>query len=118
MRTTVLFSLLLLLIVAGCNRQPQQQAATQSEYQLDYPIEEIMEHIIMPNADLLWGSVETSVSEKGVDEKIPRTNDDWDHVKHYAVTIVEATNLLLMPGRVVARPGAKAEAPGDLEPEQ
>ena len=118
MRTLGLFCLLFVLMIAGCNRQPQQPAAAQPEYQLDYPIEEVMEHIIMPNADLLWGSVETSVSEKGVDEKIPRTKDDWDRVQHYSVTLVEATNLLLMPGRRVARAGAKAESPGDLAPEQ
>ena len=116
MRTIALFSLLLVFLTPGCNRPPQQPPPP--EYQVDYPIAEIMEHIIMPNADALWSSVQTTVTLKGIDEKVPRTNDDWDKVRHYAVTIVEATNLLLMPGRHVDRPGVKAEDASELAPEQ
>ena len=76
-----------------------------------------MGHIIMPNADLLWGSVATNVTAKGVEEIVPRTEDDWERVRNYAVTIVEATNLLLIPGRHVAPPGAKAADVSELAPE-
>src|SRR5262245_44434744 len=106
MRT--IFSILIVLMLGACNRPPAAPPAP--EFKLDYPIAEIMEHIVMPNADALWGSVETNVTEKGVDEKVPRTDDDWDKVRHYAVTLIEATNLLLMPGRHVDEPGAKPQA--------
>jgi hypothetical protein len=57
--------------------------------------------------------------KRRVDEKVPRTDDDWDKVRHYAVTIAEATNLLLMPGRHVDEPGAKPQdAATELTPEQ
>ena len=75
-----------------------------------------MGHIIMPNADLLWGSVATNVTAKGVEEIVPKTEEDWERVRNYAVTIVEATNLLLIPGRHVAPPGAKAADVSELEP--
>ena len=77
-----------------------------------------MEHIVMPNADLLWSSVETNVTAKGIEEVYPRTEDDWERVRNYAVTLVEATNLLLIPGRRVAPPGAKAADASELSPEQ
>jgi hypothetical protein len=109
-----------LLVLTGCSRQSQQPAAALvPEYQLTYSIEEVMEHVIMPNADAFWTSVQTISSEKGIQEIVPRTDDDWDKVRHHAVTLVEATNLLLMPGRRVAEPGAKPEPGGtDLPPEQ
>ena len=115
MKTFVCFSCLLALTLAGCRQQPVQQ---QPDYQVDYPIAEIMEHVVMPNADLLRKSVETTSTDKGLEEKFPRTSDEWDTVRHYAVTVVEATNLLLMPGRHVDRPGVKAEGPDELAPEQ
>src|SRR5262245_52344612 len=120
MRKPGLSFCVLLVVLTGCNRQPQQPAAAPApEYQLGYSIEEVMEHVIMPNADGLWTSVQTISSEKGIQEIAPRTDDEWDKVRHHAVTLVEATNLLLMPGRRVAEPGAKPE-PGstDLPPEQ
>ena len=119
MRSIGLFSLLLVLMLAACNRQPAQPAPPAPEYNLDYPIEEIMEHIIMPTADALWNSVQTNVTAKGIEEKAPHTDDDWDKVRHYAVTMVEATNLLIMPGRKVAAAGDKSQNPGiELEPEK
>ena len=47
----------------------------------------------------------------------PRTDEEWAKVRHAAMTVVEATNLLIMPGREVARPGEKSQNPGiELEP--
>ncbi len=40
-------------------------------------------------------------------------------MRHGAVTLMEAANLLMIPGRRVARPGEKSETPGvELEPEE
>ena len=38
-------------------------------------------------------------------------------VRHGAITLTEASNLLMVPGRHVARPGEKSDTPGvELEP--
>lgn len=118
MRTIGLFSLLMVLILSGCNSAPQQPAAAAPEFKPTFPIQEVMGHVIMPAADGLWSSVETNVTSKGVEEVQPRTEDEWEHVRNYAVTLVEATNLLLIPGRHVAEPGAKAADVSELSPEQ
>src|SRR5437879_10765845 len=46
------------------------------DYKPTFPIEEVMGHIIMPSADKLWGSVATTVSAKGVEEIVPKTDED------------------------------------------
>ena len=119
MRSIGLFCLLVVvLILSGCNSQSAKPAASTPDYKPTFPIEEVMGHIIMPSADKLWGSVATTVSAKGVEEIVPKTDEDWETVRNYAVTIVEATNLLLMPGRRVAAPGKTEADKSELPPEQ
>jgi len=118
-RTTCLICLLMALILAGCSAQPAAKPAPPApEYKATFPIEEIMGHIIMPNADLLWGSVATTVTAKGVEETVPKTEEDWERVRNYAVTLAEATNLLLIPGRRVAEAGKKKADAAELSPEE
>ena len=56
---------------------------------------------------------------EGTERKAPRTDDDWKALRRHAVALAEASNLLLIPGRHVARPGEKPEdARVDLQPEE
>jgi len=88
-------------------------------YIAQFSIEEIMESIVMPSAQAIWDAVAVDVTEKGTIEKKPQTEEDWEKLRWEAVTLVEATNLLIVPGRRAAHPGAKSENPGaELEPEQ
>src|SRR5438067_7635808 len=118
MRSILLSSLLVFLLLSGCNAQSAKPATPAPDYKPTFPIEEVMGHIVMPNADNLWGSVATTVSAKGVQEIVPTTDEDWETVRNYAVTIAEATNLLLMPGRRVAAPGKKEADKSELSPDQ
>ena len=119
MRSIGLFSLLAVLILSGCNAaQPEKPAQPAPDYKPTFPIEEVMGHIVMPNADKLWGSVATTVSAKGIEEIVPKTDEDWERVRDYAVTIAEATNLLLIPGRHVAEQGKQAADKSELSPDQ
>jgi hypothetical protein len=119
MRIIGLFSVLIVLMLSGCNTAPEQPAAPPPpQFKPTISIAEIMEHVIMPNADLLWGSLETNVTVKGIEEKMPRTDEDWERVRNYAVTLVEATNLLLVPGRRVEDPGGPAHDPSELTGDQ
>jgi hypothetical protein len=75
--------------------------------------------VIDPSADVVWLSVTTVVDDKGMVETKPITDADWTRVRHGAVALMEAANLLMMPGRRVARPGETSETPGvELEPEE
>jgi cytochrome c556 len=98
--------------VAACGARPAQ------DYQPSATLKEIMESTIDPNATAVWQAVATTVDESGTHEKFPQTDDEWETLREHTITLMEATNLLLIPGRHIARPGEKAEDPlTDLSPE-
>src|SRR5687768_14953478 len=77
-----------------------------------------MTSVIDPEADVLWNSVATIVTASGTEEREPRTDEEWATLRRSAIQLVEATNLLRVPGRQVARPGEKSENPRiELQPE-
>jgi hypothetical protein len=97
----------------------QQNSASAAENQPVYSsIKELMDSIIDPSADGLWNAVGTVVDkDAGVQEAIPRTEEEWHDVRRAAVRIIEGANLLMMPGREAAPAGTKSETPGvELEP--
>jgi hypothetical protein len=61
--------------------------------------------VVDPSADVLWESVAVVSTEKGTEERKPRTDEEWAKVRAHAITLIEAANLLMIPGRKVAQPG-------------
>lgn len=104
------------LVASGCGAR--EEPPPQPAYRPTATIKDIMDSVIDPNADVLWNSVATIVSVTGTEEREPRTDEEWATVRRSAIQLVEATNLLRIPGRQVARPGEKSENPKvELEPE-
>jgi hypothetical protein len=82
-------------------------------------VKELMESIVDPSADALWGAVGTVVDKEGIHESLPKTPEEWLDLRRAAVRIIEGCNLLMMPDREAAPAGTKSEAPGvELEPAQ
>ncbi len=112
-----------LIIAAACSAPPPPAAQAPAKsadpgFRKTATIKDIMDSMVDPSADYLWDSVSTIVTRKGVDERRPRTDEDWKKVRRAAITLIEATNLLIMDGRLVAKPGEKSENPGiELSPE-
>jgi hypothetical protein len=80
-------------------------------------IKDLMESIIDPSADVLWGAVRTVVDNEGTHETFPKTQEEWLELRRAAVRIIEGGNLLMMRGREGAPVGTKSEVPGvELEP--
>lgn len=99
---------------AACRTSPVDPPP---EYTTTATIKDIMMSIVDPSADVVWESVKTVVGPDGSHDVAPHTDEEWLEVRKGAVRLAEATNLLMMPGRDVARPGEKSEAPGaELEP--
>jgi hypothetical protein len=111
MRTSLLFCLIagLALFSAACT-------GPEPQYRTDATVKDIMDSVVDPNADYLWDSVSTDSTIKGVIEKAPKTDEDWKEVRRHAVSLMEAMNMLQIPGRPVARPGEKASDPRVEEP--
>ena len=123
MRTfaSLVFASILLLLAGACAQQQpaaQPQSAA-SKLETTATIKDIMDSMVEPNADFVFDSVETIIDAKGEHNKLPRTDDEWKAVRRAAVTVMEATNSLRVPGRRVAQAGEKADDPKvELGPEQ
>jgi len=104
-------------IVFACSApKPAEPAA---EIAPVFTIREIMQSMVQPRADTLWNAVSTEVTEKGPKTNAPHNDEEWATIRHEAVTLAEAMNLILMPGRKVAKPGEQAKDPKvELTPEQ
>jgi hypothetical protein len=80
-------------------------------------IKDVMESMIDPSADTLWGAAGTVIDKQGTQDLSPKTQEQWLDVRRAAVRIIEGANLLMMPGREAAPAGTKSEVPGvELEP--
>ena len=78
-----------------------------------------MRWMVDPAADGVWDAVVTVGTVDGIKTTQPETDDDWRALRRHAITLVEATNLLLIDGRRVAGSESHSELPGiDLEPEE
>jgi len=113
-----------LVSASACRRADQPAAAAavpaapaQPTYIPDATVKELMVNIVDTSADVVWLSVTTEVNEKGIVDTRPRNDEEWLKVRQGAITLAEAANLLMIPGRHVARAGEKSETPGiELEP--
>jgi hypothetical protein len=106
----------LMMLGTGCTTPAPQQPAL--NFKTELTIQDIMDSVIDPSADYIWESVSTVVNDKGITDKAPSTDEEWREERRHAVLLMEAANLLKIPGRAVARPGARSTAPGiEEEPE-
>lgn len=115
-------SCLACLVFVACQKPGTQAAGSQADQATQVPVatvKDLMLAIIDTNADVVWESVSSVSNEKGLIETRPQTDEDWMKVRHGALALAEGANMLMIPGRRVARPGEKSETPGvELEPEE
>lgn len=62
-------------------------------------VKQLMISIVDPAADVLWDSVGTVISEEGVDEWYPKTDEEWAAVQNSAIVLMESGNLLMIGER-------------------
>ena len=77
---------------------------------------ELMQSIVAPSAQGLWDSVGRVSDAKGTRDLEPKSAEEWAAVRRHAVSLMESTNLLLIPGRHVAREGQQTLKADDAEP--
>lgn len=99
----------LFLGLAACGQQ-QQAAQTEapkpeSPFRPVATIQDLMDAEVDASADFLWASVGFVSTAKGTEDKSPKTDAQWQTVRHHALILIEAANLLVMDGRIVAAEG-------------
>jgi len=64
-------------------------------------IKQIMKGIVAPAATAVFNSVGTTVSAKGIEEKAPANDEEWEALGNSAAALIESGNLILMGPRAV-----------------
>lgn len=104
------------VLLAGCAPKPAAEGAISTAgapaLKPVASVLDLMLDTIDANADALWESVATVSTREGIEERQPRTAEEWKKVRFQALAIVEGANLLMMDGRVVAHPGQQLDEPG------
>lgn len=93
----------LLCACAPKSPAPASEAAAAPPFHVVTNVKQTMNWIIEPNADVLWDSVGTIITEKGREELLPQTEEEWEAVRGAAAVIAESGNLLMMDGRAFDR---------------
>ncbi len=94
---TLLVLLSLVATHAACSDAPAQAQAP-TRYSAD-SVERLMVGRIEPAADHIWDSVSSTISFEGIDERFPRTDQEWAAVRRSALTLAEAGKLLATGNR-------------------
>ena len=138
---SLIFVVCVAVAVGSCQSNqpaPAAPAVDQPPYTTTATVKDIMLHIIDPAwraaqrpappapstrmsvSRLSMGdSVATVIDKGGIHETMPKTDEEWFKVRSGLIMMIEGSNLLMIPGRKVARPGEKSETPGvELEPSE
>jgi hypothetical protein len=114
-------SVLLAAGLTACNQQPAQPAATAAAagpaFNTDISIDEIMEAVIMPTTDSIWKATQVDLTPQGEKVTAPTKDEEWLALRHQAVTLAVATNLLMIPQLKINKdPESTKHADGELPP--
>ena len=80
-------------------------------------IRELMDDVVDPSADGLWGSVGVVRTRSSTIHRAPRTAEEWASVRRQAITLAESANLLIIEPRRATPKGTLA-GEGELSPEE
>ena len=106
-----------LALLAACSQSRAPEPIAQP-FRPTASIQELMQTIIDPSADAVWDAVSSETGPQGIEEHQPRSEAEWLAVRRHALTLVEGSNLLLVPGRAVSHGGKgleDAHVPGILD---
>jgi hypothetical protein len=103
-------------LLPNCAGAPASPAASEGDPTPILSVKELMEHIVDPFADWIFDAAVVDISDKGVIETKPLTDEDWLKVERGALILAESANLLKMPRAIVpAGDPSLSNAPGGPE---
>ena len=93
------------LVLAACGQSKESpapaRAAAAPPFHTTLTTKQLMSWIIDPNAVAIWNSVGSITTEKGTEEKHPKTDEEWSTYRNAAAMLIESGNLLMLDGRAV-----------------
>ena len=94
-RNLTLFAALGLL--AACSKAPQQSDAGAPQYLKVHSVQQLMQQVVDPEAQVYWHAVQYVSDDKGEHEIVPTTDEEWQTTRTAAATVAEMGNLLMTP---------------------
>lgn len=99
------------LLVVACSPQKSGEKAAQpkagapvqlsplARLNTDLPMDEFMGHVVDPASFVYWKGSGDEISAKGDRKLAPTTEEGWENLESAAATLIEAGNMLQLPGR-------------------
>ena len=94
MRANLPGAIAIALFLCGCRAAPAPPP-----FRAVADIKQLMNSVIDPAADVIWGSVGTVVSAEGTEERAPKTDEEWAAVLNSAFVMTESGNLMMIGSR-------------------
>lgn len=84
------------LLLAGCGGS---EPGSDTPYKPTTEMIDMMNWIMDPAADVIWGNSGWEITAEGERELFPQNDQEWEQLVHASAMISESGNLLMMPGR-------------------
>jgi hypothetical protein len=78
---------------------PTASQTVQPKYNTNLPTDELMAHVVDPASFVYWKGAGTEETAKGTRNLAPTTEEGWEALESGAATLIEAGNMLQLPGR-------------------
>ena len=85
-------------LLAACNQKPPAPAAGAVKFDNSLNVTEVMGHMIDPGAFMYWKGSGEEVTEAGVKDLSPTTEEGWETLVSGATIVAQAGNVLQLPG--------------------
>jgi len=89
------------LVIAGARPGAGASAVEAAPIEPVATVKQIMQGIMQPSALAVFNSVGTIITAAGVEEREPKTDEEWAVVGSHAAAMIESANLLRMDGRAI-----------------
>ncbi len=99
MRILLLAALAAPLLLACHSPAPPPAPGSEVVFETTTSVKELMGWMIDPAAGALWAATGSEVTAEGTRDFAPTTDEDWNRLRMYAVTVAESGNLLMLPQR-------------------
>lgn len=95
-------SILLAAQVFACSSPASAPPATPAsalwgDFKPVVSVKELMKYMIDPVADNIFNAVGTVITSKGMEDREPKTDEDWEKIKVGAISLAEGAYLLKVP---------------------
>lgn len=89
---------LIAFLLSACQRAvpPEVPSAAPAVFHNVTDMKQVMNWILEPNADVVWMSAGSIISEEGEQDLSPQTDEQWQAVRNAAATVAASGNILML----------------------